>query len=149
MKKYLLLTIVLLLLSLVSYSFTSVNLVLLFSISILLLGNDKIAAVSGFVGGLFLDLLGVRSFGVITFSLCLVILLILFIRRFIGKSKLSTIVLWVLAILLFDSVLSLPLIVFPKEIVKFLVVNFIFGLMCHLMAIWINELYKGNLLRRN
>ncbi len=149
MKRYLLLIIVLLLLSLVSYSFTSANLILIFSLSLLFLGNDRIASVSGFVGGLFLDLLGVKSFGLMTFSLCLVIFLILFVRRFIGKSKFSTIVLWVFAILLFDVVLSLPLISFPKEVVRLLLVNFIFGLMCHPTAIWINELYKGNLLRRN
>ena len=149
MKRYLLLTIILLLLSLISYSFTSVNLILIFSLSLLFLGNDKIAAVSGFVGGLFLDLLGVRSFGVMALSLCLVIFLILLVRRFVGKSMISVVVLWVLAILLFDVVLSLPVISFPKEVGRLLIVNFIFGLMCHLTAIWINELYKGNLLRRN
>lgn len=149
MKRYLLLTIVLLLLSLVSNSFTSADLVLLFSLSLLFLGNDRIASASGFVGGLFLDLLGVRSFGVMTLSLCLVLFLVMLARRFIGKSNLSTIVLWVFAILLFNVVLSLPSIGFPQEIVRLLIVNLFFGLVCHIAAVWINELYKGNLLRRN
>jgi len=82
--KYFFLILVLFIFGLLQSSLINVNFVLIFSMSLFLLGNKDFTPVAFFVSGLMLDLLGTGNFGLYALVMSLILVCITLLKRLFG-----------------------------------------------------------------
>lgn len=102
MRNYITLTLILCVLALMQGVFPSVAIILLFSLLLVFLGREDLAATAVFIGGLLLDLLQPYHFGLFTLVGSLSIFVVLLARRIFPKNGLFYLLQTAVGVFLFN-----------------------------------------------
>lgn len=149
MKRYVLLSVIILILAFSQSIFSNSYFVLLFSLSFFIVGNDETAVKTAFIGGVMLDLLGTASFGQFALSATSVMVFLMLFKSLLGKTLLFQFIFAILAIMLFNFMIHLPNLLEIKTLAKSAPANLVFLVLMLPLVSWINELFKKNTIRRN
>jgi cell shape-determining protein MreD len=123
MKKILILIVSNLILALMQLSFfpnlisVQINLVLALSMAFFMIGSNKASIQSAFVGGLILDLFGIDVIGISPLVFILFIMIFNFVRNHTFNSWYFNLFLVFLASISYTNVMSLPIILFNKNVI--------------------------------
>ena len=139
--KTFILFVVLLIFALIQSSVFGINLIFLFSLGFFILGNEKLALMSLFYGGLLLDFLGTERFGIYALCMSLTALFILIVRKFLGSNVFLLPILCAVSFLLFNFLVNFPRLNIPDP--YFLVpLNLAFFFALLPFCSWFNGIFK-------
>ena len=153
MKRYVLISLIVLLLTLIESTFSSYFLILLFCL-ILFLKGYKHVYLYAFVGGLLLDLFGSIPLGLSSFSFLCIFILLGFMKRFLPNNSTFIVFSFALAVFIYSKSLSLN---FPPNLGVLLDFSYLplllaknaFGLLLsYTYSVFTYELLKKDFFRR-
>ena len=149
MKKYLLLTIILLVLSLFQSIYPIISFVLVFCLGLAFADNKEVSMKSAFIGGFILDMLGTSFIGLYTVLMVVCMLSSHLLRRIFPRNVLYSFFTFLIVVTEFNIFSRFPNIVLVSNFPLLLFMNSIVFLLMKPLTTLIDGQFKKSLVRGN